>query len=554
MPDEVLSQHRDENIADDGNTCNDPRAVNNDLPYINFGNPDREDDRLATFRDFPQHRDSALPRDLANAGFFFTGVGDVVKCFSCGNCVERMTRREDPRDRRFHRDDCLHRNDLDERNVPATYPPTALPLHNFLRNGGLSSSANTIQPTRERNEISEPMQQDEEIFVIPQQPSQPSCDVEPQDQAAEEQPADPEPQGAAVGASSSAPEEEIFPAFECSDPFHAHMADPRERLRTFQGNWQANIGATPQNIADAGFYYTNERDRVTCWYCNGGLENWERDDDPWIEHAKWFPHCEFLLRHKGPDFVGAIAEQFPDLPRPNNDPAHQPTVAVNPLPEPPPPPPENNPLAPPRPRPPADVGPRRVPGPRRNQINSTFINIVNGQIMGGMPPNVVYNNNPEGGFTINIHRHGAGGATRTVVRGTNNVRIVQTGGGGRRLGRRQQQRQAPEFVDPGQDAERHQQTVDNAMANSPLVTSARNMGFTDDVIRVVLLSKCRAGGGIYDNIEDFVEALTEYQTEAARLDENPAPPVDPPPEGAAGTSQSGEGEGASSSSESSFDN
>jgi len=32
-----------------------------------------------------------------------------------------------------------------------------------------------------------------------------------------------------------------------------------------------------------------ERDRVKCWYCNGGLQNWERNDVPWEEHAKWFP-------------------------------------------------------------------------------------------------------------------------------------------------------------------------------------------------------------------------------------------------------------------------
>ena len=32
-----------------------------------------------------------------------------------------------------------------------------------------------------------------------------------------------------------------------------------------------------------------ERDRVKCWYCNGGMQNWERNDIPWEEHAKWFP-------------------------------------------------------------------------------------------------------------------------------------------------------------------------------------------------------------------------------------------------------------------------
>ena len=37
------------------------------------------------------------------------------------------------------------------------------------------------------------------------------------------------------------------------------------------------------------FSSLGQRDRVKCWYCNGGLQNWERDDDAWTEHAKWFP-------------------------------------------------------------------------------------------------------------------------------------------------------------------------------------------------------------------------------------------------------------------------
>lgn len=30
-------------------------------------------------------------------------------------------------------------------------------------------------------------------------------------------------------------------------------------------------------------------DNVKCYYCDGGLRNWEPGDDPWQEHAKWFP-------------------------------------------------------------------------------------------------------------------------------------------------------------------------------------------------------------------------------------------------------------------------
>ena len=41
-------------------------------------------------------------------------------------------------------------------------------------------------------------------------------------------------------------------------------------------------------------------DNVRCFYCDGGLKNWKPSDEPWSEHARWFPRCPFLLTHKNP--------------------------------------------------------------------------------------------------------------------------------------------------------------------------------------------------------------------------------------------------------------
>ena len=76
------------------------------------------------------------------------------------------------------------------------------------------------------------------------------------------------------------------------------------------------IAANPNLIADAGFYYLDEGDRTKCWCCNGGLKNWERFDDPWIEHAKRFLLCEFLLKNRGVDYVKDIVKGFVSLNRP----------------------------------------------------------------------------------------------------------------------------------------------------------------------------------------------------------------------------------------------
>jgi len=98
------------------------------------------------------------------------------------------------------------------------------------------------------------------------------------------------------------------------------MRSEAARLQTFQDRshaWPAHrIVATPEQMSQAGLYYLGVRDRVKCWYCNGGLQNWARFDNPWFEHAKWFRTCEYLLQKKGPEFVVNVFNRFPNLDRP----------------------------------------------------------------------------------------------------------------------------------------------------------------------------------------------------------------------------------------------
>ena len=51
-------------------------------------------------------------------------------------------------------------------------------------------------------------------------------------------------------------------------------------------------------------------DQVLCFYCEGGLQNWEPNDDPWEEHAKHFPGCGFLNVTKSRDYVQKIQEKM----------------------------------------------------------------------------------------------------------------------------------------------------------------------------------------------------------------------------------------------------
>ncbi|XP_029458275.1 baculoviral IAP repeat-containing protein 2 [Rhinatrema bivittatum] len=90
------------------------------------------------------------------------------------------------------------------------------------------------------------------------------------------------------------------------------MQTYRARVKTFI-NWSPRIPVQPEQLANAGFYYVGGNDDVKCFCCDGGLRCWESGDDPWTEHAKWFPRCEYLLKIKGQEFVNQIQARFPHL-------------------------------------------------------------------------------------------------------------------------------------------------------------------------------------------------------------------------------------------------
>ncbi|XP_036386730.1 baculoviral IAP repeat-containing protein 7-A-like [Megalops cyprinoides] len=88
---------------------------------------------------------------------------------------------------------------------------------------------------------------------------------------------------------------------------YPEMEREETRLSSFY-NWPTDAAVRPEVLAQAGFCYTGQGDNVKCFYCDGGLRNWEPGDDPWLEHAKWFPRCEFLLKTKGYEYVARVQE------------------------------------------------------------------------------------------------------------------------------------------------------------------------------------------------------------------------------------------------------
>jgi hypothetical protein len=91
-------------------------------------------------------------------------------------------------------------------------------------------------------------------------------------------------------------------------PFFQSM---EARVRSFE-NWSKPYFLT-QALVDAGFYYTGIDDKVSCFYCNGGLHQWSDNDNPWVEHARWFSHCPYVYVVKGYKFVQEAVQKHPPI-------------------------------------------------------------------------------------------------------------------------------------------------------------------------------------------------------------------------------------------------
>uniref|UniRef100_A0A0B7BEB1 RING-type domain-containing protein n=1 Tax=Arion vulgaris TaxID=1028688 RepID=A0A0B7BEB1_9EUPU len=72
--------------------------------------------------------------------------------------------------------------------------------------------------------------------------------------------------------------------------------------------WPRDHHLKKGDLADAGFYYAGYGDCARCFYCGGGLRNWEKDDNVLIEHARWFPKCAYMRQTMGQQFVDAVQD------------------------------------------------------------------------------------------------------------------------------------------------------------------------------------------------------------------------------------------------------
>ena len=85
-------------------------------------------------------------------------------------------------------------------------------------------------------------------------------------------------------------------------PVHTQFASEAVRLSSFQ-DWPPGLRQKKEVMASAGLFYIGRSDHVKCFYCDGGLKEWQEEDDPWVEHAGWFHGCGFVKLVKGEEFI-----------------------------------------------------------------------------------------------------------------------------------------------------------------------------------------------------------------------------------------------------------
>lgn len=69
---------------------------------------------------------------------------------------------------------------------------------------------------------------------------------------------------------------------------------PQSRLNSFE-TWPIGIKQKPHELAAAGFFYSGQSDMVICFSCGLYLNQWESNDNPWVEHKKWLTkECNYL--------------------------------------------------------------------------------------------------------------------------------------------------------------------------------------------------------------------------------------------------------------------
>jgi hypothetical protein len=92
-----------------------------------------------------------------------------------------------------------------------------------------------------------------------------------------------------------------------TSPCHPTYSNITKRMESFT-TWTQESSPSVEGLVRSGFFYTGTNNVVTCFYCNGSLQNWGVNDNPIIEHARWFAHCAYAKQLCGDELHRKIQD------------------------------------------------------------------------------------------------------------------------------------------------------------------------------------------------------------------------------------------------------
>lgn len=89
-----------------------------------------------------------------------------------------------------------------------------------------------------------------------------------------------------------------------------------QRIKSFE-TWPVGIKQRPQELAEAGFFYSGQSDLTICFSCDVHLSQWEPSDNAWVEHKKHATEdCDFLkINHETVKLNEEKIKEFKKLPK-----------------------------------------------------------------------------------------------------------------------------------------------------------------------------------------------------------------------------------------------
>ncbi|XP_039289267.1 death-associated inhibitor of apoptosis 2 [Nilaparvata lugens] len=271
--------------------------------------------RLESFTNWPKAY-IVTPESLARAGFFYIHQSDKVQCAFCDGIVSHWEAGDIPEEEH-------------ERHFPHCR------FIQMLRSNGVAYDHFDYYDDEDDSEEDEDDDEEEEVETENEDGGERRATGDVTEPTAVSERRRRSPEGVELRFPSSSGQDSESAMRELGVQSHKIPKHPKysmyeARLQTFV-NWPADVSQTPEDISEAGFFYAGSGDQVRCFHCDGGLRMWDPSDEPWLEHARWFPHCQFILLVKGQPFVdeaillrppldeSQIKEQLGRVSKPNAD-------------------------------------------------------------------------------------------------------------------------------------------------------------------------------------------------------------------------------------------